>query len=218
MGRPMGHVFTRDYGLYFVLDLPAQRDPVELVTAAVAGGATIVQLRGKDVPAGDLYQTALAVRKVLEGTRVPLVVNDRLDVAMAAGAEGVHVGGTDLPFERVRQIAPGRIVGVSCYGDLDRARQAVAAGVDYVAFGAFSPSPSKPEARVVPLETLAGARDLGVPVVAIGGITVDQVEEIVRAGADGVAVISAIQGAPDPEAAARDLRAAVERGRTGRPG
>ncbi|MEJ7762009.1 MAG: thiamine phosphate synthase, partial [Thermomicrobiales bacterium] len=156
----------RDYALYYVLDLPARGEPATLVAAAVAGGATIVQLRGKDIPAGELYTTTLSVQSALRGTGVPLVINDRLDVAMAAGADGVHVGGSDLPFERVREIAPGLIVGVSCYGDLDRARRAVAAGVDYVAFGAFAPSPTKTEAAVVPLTTLAGARDLGVPVVA----------------------------------------------------
>jgi len=208
----------RDYALYYVLDLPARGEPATLVAAAVAGGATIVQLRGKDIPAGELYTTTLSVQSALRGTGVPLVINDRLDVAMAAGADGVHVGGSDLPFERVREIAPGLIVGVSCYGDLDRARRAVAAGVDYVAFGAFAPSPTKTEAAVIPLTTLAGARDLGVPVVAIGGISLDRVEELIRAGADGVAVISAIQGAPDPGVAARDLRAAVERGRSGRSG
>ncbi|MEJ7763809.1 MAG: thiamine phosphate synthase, partial [Thermomicrobiales bacterium] len=82
----------------------------------------------------------------------------------------------------------------------------------------IAPSPTKTEAAVIPLTTLAGARDLGVPVVAIGGISLDRVEELIRAGADGVAVISAIQGAPDPGVAARDLRAAVERGRSGRSG
>ena len=214
----MGPENGRDYGLYYVLDLPVQGEPAEMVAAAVAGGATIVQLRGKDIPAGQLYTTALAVQSALRGSGVPLIINDRLDVALAAEVDGVHVGASDLPFERVREIAPGLIVGVSCYGDLDRARRAVSAGADYVAFGAFFPSPTKTEAAVVPLETLAGARDLGVPVIAIGGITLDRAEGLVRAGADGIAVISAIQGAPDPGAASRDLRAAVERGRAGRTG
>jgi len=207
----------RDYSLYYVVDLPvpAGREPIGLVSEAVAGGATAVQLRGEGASGRELYELATALKGAL-AAGVPLIVNDRLDVALAAGADGVHVGAEDLPFGRVRELAPGLILGVSCYGDLALAERAAAAGADYLAFGAFFPSPSKRKAAVVPTAVLAEAGRLGRPVVAIGGITLERVEGLVAAGADGVAVISAIQGADDPRAAAAELRAAVDRARGAR--
>jgi thiamine-phosphate pyrophosphorylase len=201
------------YGLLYVLDLPAPRDPVGLALEAVAGGASALQLRGKRCDARELYDLALALGEGLRSRGVPLFINDRLDVALAARADGVHVGEDDLPFERVRELAPGLLLGVSCYGDVALARRAAAAGADYLAFGAFYPSPSKPESEVVPLGVLAEARALGPPIVAIGGVTRERAPETLRAGADGVAVISAIQGAEDPRAAARELRELVDRER-----
>lgn len=205
-----------DYGLYYVLNLPAPRDPIALARAAVDGGATVLQLRGKERDAAELYALAVALKREVAPSGVRLVINDRLDVALAAGADGVHVGGGDLPFERVRRIAPDLTLGVSCYGDLERARRAAEAGADYLAFGAFYPSPSKREARLVPLSVLSEARRFGLPVVAIGGIAPETAGEVLDAGADGIAVISAIQDAADPRHAARALRDVVERRRASR--
>lgn len=204
------------YGLYYVLNVPAPRDPIALARAAVDGGATVLQLRGKEREAAELYELAVALKRELASSGVRLVVNDRVDVALAADADGVHVGEGDLPFERVRRIAPGMILGVSCYGDLERARRAAEAGADYLAFGAFYPSPSKREADLVPLSVLSGTRRFGLPVVAIGGISPETAARVLDAGADGIAVISAIQDAPDPRGAARALREAVERRRGAR--
>lgn len=200
---------TPDVALYFVLDLPAA-DPVALAREAAAGGATIVQLRGKQTSGRELYDQARALKAALAPVGVPLVVDDRLDVALAAEADGVHVGAADLPVERARALAPDLILGVSCYGDPALAERAAAAGADYLAFGAFSPSPTKREAAVVSPSVLGQARRFGPPVVAIGGITLRQVPALIAAGADGVAVVSAIQAAPDPRAAARALREAVD--------
>lgn len=200
-----------DYSLYYILDLPAGRGPLELAMAAASGGASVIQLRGKESSASDLYGLAVALKERLSPLGVALIINDRLDVALAAGADGVHVGDDDLPFERVRQLAPDLILGVSCYGDLQRAESAAVSGTDYLAFGAFYPSPSKPGAKPAPVSVLGEALRCGLPVIAIGGIKLDNVEELVRAGADGVSVISAIQYADDPKRAARDLRAAIER-------
>ncbi|MDP9352966.1 MAG: thiamine phosphate synthase [Chloroflexota bacterium] len=200
-----------DYGLYYVLDLPSERNPLELARQAVAGGASVLQLRGKHSDATELYRLANALKPVLAPSAVPLVINDRLDVALAADADGVHVGAEDLPPEQVRAVAPHLLLGVSCYGDLERARAAAQAGADYVAFGSFFLSPSKPDAEIVPLSMLSEARALGLPVVAIGGITEENAHEVLDAGADGIAVISAIQHSPDPEAAARVLRELVDR-------
>jgi thiamine-phosphate pyrophosphorylase len=203
-----------DYSVYFVLDLPTGgRDPIELARAAAAGGASMIQLRGKHAEGCELYELANALKEVLQPLNVPLIINDRLDVALATDADGVHVGDDDLPAEVVRRLAPGRIVGVSCYGDIEHARHAATIGADYVAFGAFYPSPTKPEAPVVPFGVLAEARQFGLPVVAIGGITLERVPELIQAGADGVSVVSAIQGADDPEQAARALHDAVEQAR-----
>lgn len=202
-----------DYTLYFVLDLPSERNPLELARQAVAGGASVLQLRGKRSDAAELYHLARALKQDLTPAEVPLIVNDRLDVALAAGADGVHVGIDDLAIEQVRALAPHMLLGVSCYGNLERARRAVEAGADYLAFGNFYHSPSKPEAEVVPISVLTEARQFGIPVIAIGGITQENVSELVRAGADGIAVISAIQQAPDPTAAARSLRTLIEKAR-----
>lgn len=202
-----------DYTLYFVLDLPSERDPLELARQAVAGGASVLQLRGKHSDATELYHLARALKQDLAPAAVPLIVNDRLDVALAADADGVHVGIDDLAIEQVRALAPHLLLGVSCYGDLDRARRAAEAGADYLAFGAFYHSPSKPEAELVPISVLTEAKQLGIPVIAIGGITQENVSELVRAGADGIAMISDIQQAPDPTAAARSLRTLIEKAR-----
>lgn len=200
-----------DYSLYYVLDLPTGgRDPVELARKAATGGASIVQLRGKQTSGRNLYQFALALKQVLQPLGVPLIVNDRLDIALAADADGVHVGADDLPLEVVRRLAPDLIVGVSCYGSLELARQAAAAGANYLAFGAFYPSPTKPEAELAPVSILTEARQSGLPVVAIGGITLEHVPELIQAGANGICVVSAIQSADDPQSAAKVLRTAIE--------
>ncbi len=199
-----------DYTLYYVLDVPTRHDPVELAREAVIGGASAVQLRGKRSTALELCRLAAALKEVLLPLGAPLIVDDRLDVALATGADGVHLGESDLPFERARDLAPDLILGVSCYGDLGRAHAAVEAGADYLAFGAFFPSPSKPDAKVVPLSVLSDARRLGKPVVAIGGIRPDTVPDLLAAGADGIAVISAIQGSADPREAAHALRVVVD--------
>ncbi len=202
-----------DYSLYYILDLPAPRDPIEIVRAAVAGGVTMVQLRGKHAGGAELYRVAIAIKQILIPCGVPLIINDRLDVAQAAHADGVHVGVDDLPAERVRELGPDLILGVSCYADTERARRAAAAGADYLTFGAFYPSHSKPEAQCAPLSVLETGRRFRLPVVAIGGIGSKSAGELMQAGADGVSVISAIQNAADPEGASRELRAAVECGR-----
>ncbi len=203
---------SQDYSLYYVLDLPTDgRNPIELARAAAAGGASMIQLRGKHVGGHVLYELAVALKNVLDPLNIPLIINDRLDVALAADADGVHVGDDDLPCKVVRRVVPGRIVGVSCYGDIEHVRQAAASGATYVAFGAFYTSPTKPEAPVVPLKVLAEARQFGLPVVAIGGITLEHVPELIEAGADGIAVVSAIQRSDDPERAARALRDTLDR-------
>lgn len=135
---------------------------------------------------------------------MPLVINDDLALALAVGADGVHLGRDDGdPAEARRALGPGRILGVSCYDEWARAEVGAAAGVDYLAFGAVYPSPTKPHAPRAGLELLVRAkRELGLPVVAIGGITLDNAPPLIAAGASLLAVISDVFSAPDPAARA----------------
>lgn len=179
------------------------------VEAALAGGARLLQYRNK---------TASAVLRLTQGRvllalcrkyRVPLIINDHLDLTLALDADGLHLGSADgsLPAARAR-LGDRKILGASCYNRMQSALDAERAGVDYVAFGSFFPSAVKPGAVQAPLALLQESKQrLSVPVVAIGGITLDNAPQLIAAGADGVAVISALFGAPDVRAAARGFSA-----------
>jgi thiamine-phosphate pyrophosphorylase len=203
-------------GLYAVTpDLADTADLVARVEAAVRGGATAVQYRGKTADAALRRAQAAALAGVLAARGALLIVNDDAALAAAVGADGVHLGEDDGSIDAARSVlGPERIVGVSCYNDFARAEAAVAAGADYVAFGSMYPSGVKPAARRAPPSLLARARSLGVPVVAIGGITAGNAPELARAGADALAVITAVFGPADAagvEAAARALCEALRR-------
>jgi thiamine-phosphate pyrophosphorylase len=176
--------------------------------AAVEGGATMIQLRLKEESARSLVEIARVVRTMVPG--VPLLINDRADVALAAGADGVHVGVDDLSPALLRRIAPaGFIIGASVGSDDEVER---AEGADYVGIGPVYATGSKPDAgaAIGPARFAELARRCGVPAVAIGGISAETVPGVIAAGADGIAVISALFGAPDPTLAARALRAALD--------
>jgi len=203
-----------DLTLYYVTDAPlsAERGLVETAMAAVRGGATLVQLRDPLAKAGALLRQAAALKAALDQAGVPLIINDRPDVALAVGAAGVHVGQDDLPVEAVRRLmGPDAIVGLSVTNraELDRVPWEL---VDHVGVGPIVSRGVKPDAAepmgLAGLKALAGAARK--PMVAIGGIDLVSAADCIAAGADGVAVVSAIAGADDPEAAARRLRAAVD--------
>ena len=180
---------------------------VERASAAVRGGATMVQLRLKDVDARTLVA---AGRALVDGLRVPVLVNDRVDVALACGAAGAHLGASDIPIADARRIVPaGFILGasVSRAEDLENARLA-----DYVGIGPVYATSSKADAGAAVGEPVFAelARRAALPAVAIGGVTAERLPSLRRAGAAGAAVISAIFGAPDPEVAAAALRSASE--------
>jgi thiamine-phosphate pyrophosphorylase len=150
---------------------------------------------------------ALALARLHAARGALLIVNDDPALAANVGADGVHLGEDDASIMSARELlGPDRIIGVSCYNDFDRARAAVDAGADYVAFGSFFPSSTKPSARRADLELLRRARSLDVPVVAIGGIDADNARTLIDAGADAVAVITAVFLHDDPA----DVRAAAE--------
>jgi thiamine-phosphate pyrophosphorylase len=170
--------------------------------------AALVQYRNKAADATLRHEQARALREACREAGVPLVVNDDVALAHAIGADGVHLGGDDTGIAAGRaRLGAGAIIGASCYDDLARAADAAAAGADYLAFGAFFPSPTKPAARHATPALLRDAARFGLPRVAIGGITPDNAAVPVAAGADLVAVISGVYDAPDPPAAARALQA-----------
>lgn len=210
-----------DYTLYLVTDptLAPAASLSSIVAAAIAGGASVVQLRDKTASAADLAATARSLLAITRPAGVPLLINDRVDVAVAVGADGVHVGQDDTPAAAARAAMPRPcLVGVSA-GTAAEAAAAAAAGADYVGVGAVYGTATKADAGeplgVDGLEGVAtAATAAGIPVVAIGGVGVANVEAVGRVkGVAGVAVVSAVVAAADPAAAAQSLRSGFERGR-----
>ena len=197
-------------GLYAVT--PECSDTASLlraVGAALAGGARLVQYRSKSSDADLLLKQAVFLRALCRRYGVPLIVNDSLEIAARSEADGVHVGRDDGSVAAARRVlGPGKIIGVSCYDRLDLARDAEAAGANYVAFGSFFASSIKPRAPRPPVDLIARARGvLLLPIVAIGGITRENAQQLIDAGAHMIAVISGIFSASDVERAAHDLQA-----------
>ena len=188
-------------GLYAIT--PDSADALlEKVEAALRGGLAALQYRNKSRPEKRAAE-ARALRSLAGRYNVPFIVNDDVDLAVQVGADGVHVGRDDEALAAARGRMPGKIVGASCYDSLERARSAVSAGADYVAFGSVFASVTKPAAVRAPLSLFAEARALGVPLCAIGGITIENAPRLVEAGADLLAVISDLFQARDIEARAR---------------
>jgi len=176
------------------------------VETVLAAGARLLQYRNKSADQVKRGEQARALRAVCRRHAATLIINDDVTLARAIDADGVHVGADDPALALAReQLGSEKIIGVSCYDDLQRARAAATQGADYVAFGSFFASAVKPGAVRAPLSVLPAARALGVPVVAIGGITLDNAGGLIAAGADAVAVISALFAAPDPAGATRDF-------------
>jgi len=196
--------------LCLVTDRPLARgrDILDIVAAAVKGGATMVQLREKEADTRAFLELALALKTLLKPHAVPLIINDRVDIALAVDADGVHVGQSDMPAAIVRRlIGPDKIVGLSA-----SRREYVTAPdaeiADYLGIGPLYAQTTKKNAAATPHgpEGFAALRALThKPVMAIGGIKADNAAPVIAAGADGLAVVSAIVGADDPEQAARDI-------------
>ena len=206
-------------GLYVITDTTVNHDDalVSMVRQALEGGAAVVQYRDKSDAHERRRREAEALLALCRQYRALLVINDDVELAAAIGAPAVHLGRDDDDPARARaRLGSHVVIGVSCYGSLERADQLTAAGADYLAFGSVFPSPTKPEAVAVPLATLAiAAERYRQPLVAIGGITPDNAGPVVAAGVDAVAVISGVFAAPDPRLAAARITALFDSGAAG---
>lgn len=198
-----------DYSLYLCTERSYLSDTTleQAVEDAIEGGCTVVQLREKDCDSKEYYELAKSLKKITDSHGVPLIIDDRVDIALAVDAAGVHVGQSDLPADVVRRIlGPGKIIGVTAK-TLEQAKKAKADGADYLGVGAMYPSTTKTDAIGIGKETLQQiCQEVDLPVVAIGGITADKVPELKKCGIAGVAVISAILGAKDRKASAIEFR------------
>ncbi len=202
-----------DYSLYVLTDskFARGRAHAEIIAAALRGGATMVQYREKNASTHQMIQDALRLRDLCHAHDVPLIINDRIDVALAIDADGVHVGPDDMPVSLARKlIGRGKILGASA-GTVDEAHSAIADGADYLGVGAIFSTGTKADAGepigILGLERIAGASTI--PIVGIAGINASNAASVIRTGATGVAVISAIVSSDDVESAARELKKIV---------
>lgn len=201
-----------DYTLYLCTDrdLMSTDTIEEAVEQAVKGGCTVVQIREKDCSSLEFYETALRVKKITDEYKIPLIINDRVDIALAVNADGVHVGQDDLPAASVRRILGGdKVIGVSA-GSVREAVKAREDGADYLGVGAMHATSTKTDADVTTVEELKKIREMvDLPIVAIGGMNKQTLPELKGTGVDGIAVVSAVIAADDIERAASELSEAV---------
>jgi thiamine-phosphate pyrophosphorylase len=206
-----GHDFPS--GIYALTRETEQTaDLLSQVEAALAGGVAAVQYRDKSFDVARRHEQASELAALCRHFGVPLIVNDDLRLADLCDADGVHLGRDDGSLREARIIlGKDKLIGASCYQSLDLARAAQHAGADYVAFGSFFPSPTKPDAGRASVDLLrAAAKEIRLPLVAIGGITLSNAPTLLDAGADSLAVLSALFDAPDIRAAAHDLNLLFE--------
>lgn len=197
-----------DYSIYLVTDdgCLQGRALIDCVREALEGGVTLVQYRAKTASSAEMYAEALQLKALCDSFNVPLIINDRLDIAMAVGAAGVHLGQDDLPCAAARRIlGEDYIIGVSAH-NLAEAAEALQSGADYLGCGAVFGTATKADVKKLGTEGLAAiCKDKGLPVVGIGGVTADNYREVRAAGADGAAIVSGILAQPDIRATVRAI-------------
>ena len=198
-----------DYSLYLVTDRMLMRTKTlgEAVEQAVIGGCTMVQLREKEISSLDFYVLALEMKKITDRYSIPLIINDRIDIAMAVGATGVHIGQKDIPADIARKlIGKNMLLGVST-ASVAEAVNAAKAGADYLGVGAMFPTGTKTDASHVSMEELGRIRrEVDIPIVVIGGISKENAMLFQPMGIDGLAVVSAVIAQPDIKKSAADLK------------
>jgi thiamine-phosphate pyrophosphorylase len=202
-----------DYSLYLVTDRDVLKDK-DLYLAleeAIKGGVTLVQLREKHLSSLEFYNTALKVKEITDKYNIPLIINDRLDIALAVDAAGVHLGQNDMPASAARKlIGPDKILGVSA-ATIEEAKIAERDGADCIGVGAMFPTATKQDARAVSVELLKEIKkSITIPVVAIGGINENNIEQLKSANIDGFAIVSAILGKANIKVAAERMKALIE--------
>ena len=205
-----------DLSLYVITDENLiKKDIGKAVEKAIKGGATVVQYRAKNKDSKTMYKEAQEIKKVCDRYNVPLIINDRVDIALAVNADGVHVGQEDLDVEVVRRIIGfDKIVGLSTK-NLKQVKEANHLPVDYIGFGSVFPTETKEDAKVSGIENLKKAIEISlVPVVAIGGINISNVDEVLSAGCTNIAVVSAVFKGKDIEENAKKLKNKIKKGRT----
>lgn len=195
--------------LYLVTDSVQchEKEFISIIEKAIDGGVTLVQLREKTAETGEFYQKALRVKQITDAHHIPLIINDRLDIMQAVDAAGVHLGQSDMPLTVARQlIGNEKIIGLSASTE-EEAREAEAEGADYLGVGAIFPTDTKKDADAVTIEELMHIKKtVHIPVVAIGGIHRDTLPKLTGTGIDGIAVVSDIMTAKDPEESAKWLK------------
>jgi len=200
-------MMTKLHGLYVITDptLTADDELIKKVALAIAGGARIIQYRNKHAEPDHCAQELIALRELCHHHDATLLINDDVQLAKLVGADGVHLGQQDLDLANARQLlGPDAIIGITCHDSLELAKTAVTGGADYIAFGRFFPSKSKPDAPPAKVDILEQAHtELNIPIVAIGGITPSNGDILLRHGADMLAVIHGVFGQADIELAAK---------------
>lgn len=203
-----------DYSLYLVTDrkLLGERDLVQSIELAIQGGVSLVQLREKSVSSREFLELAFRVKEITSRYKIPLIINDRLDIALAVEADGLHVGQDDLPMLKARALlGPDKIIGVSAR-TLAEALLAQEQGADYLGVGAIFKTSTKTDALEVSLEQLESIKKaVSIPVVAIGGINLENVQQVMATGVDGVSVVSAILAQDNILMSAGQLRESLSR-------
>jgi len=205
-----------DVSFYAIIDEDSLcgKDPGACARELVSGGATVIQYRAKNLGSRELLSRALAIERAIRTSGVPLIINDRADVAFSCGDSGVHLGIEDVPAAAARKLlGPGRLIGVSVQG-VEDAIEAELQGADYLGAGAVFPTGSKDGVLLIGLSGLEEIkRSVSIPVVAIGGLTIGTVAQVLGAGADGLAFISELFRGEDVGARAREIKAAIESAR-----
>ncbi len=205
-----------DLSLYVITDENLiKKDIGKAVEKAIKGGATVIQYRAKNKDSKTMYKEAQEIKKICDRYSVPLIINDRVDIALAVNADGVHVGQEDLDVEVVRRIIGfDKIVGLSTK-NLKQVKEANYLPVDYIGFGSIFPTETKEDAKVSGIENLKKAIEISlVPVVAIGGINLSNIEEVLSAGCTNIAVVSAVFKGKDIEENAKKLKNKIKKGKT----
>lgn len=198
-----------DYSLYLVTDRrnKTTEEFLKIIEESIQGGVTVVQLREKDTPTKEFYQIAIKLKEITQKYKIPLIINDRIDIALAIECEGVHLGQDDMPAEIARKIlGKDKLIGVSAH-NIEEAKKAVLDGADYIGSGAVFPTSTKNDASDVPIEKLKDiTNSINIPTVAIGGIKSENIKQLENTNISGISVVSAIMESENPIKASEKLK------------